>query len=147
MAYINKNNTSEPVFFFFSFNESWKQKLSTKCVATAFITIKNLNLGLSYKSESVSQPVHSELAAPPGWSVCDSDAWERRNCALVQGGLWLPSAGRRNSHMGICVITLGEKTWALLTVEGRIKCSNSPQTLRMGWAFLFGGVVGIRKAC
>ena len=51
---MNENNTSEPVFFFFSFNESWKQKLSTKCVATAFITIKKLNFGLSYKSESVS---------------------------------------------------------------------------------------------
>ena len=36
-------------FFFFSFNESWKQKLSTKCVATAFITIKKLNLAFPIK--------------------------------------------------------------------------------------------------
>ena len=46
----------------------------------------------------VSQPVRSELAALPGWSVCDSDAWERRNWALVQSPLASSSRQKELPH-------------------------------------------------
>ena len=55
--------------------------------------------------------------------------------------------GEGTPTWGFASLPRGEKTWALLMVEGRIKRSNSPQTLRMGSAFMFGQVDGIRKGC